>query len=488
MTIHWEDVPTVEQKSTLIFNLHLLAIASPMVFSIAWLMSSCAPSGNDPRLLEPLPADWKQAAAFPRVSPQADLSRWWKKFDDPVLTDLIQRALAKNPDIASASARIREARARRAVTNAGLFPVIDADLTNARRYNRMAGEAGESNSNATAGLDASWEVDWFGKQRSELLASDADLESARENSHSVQAALAAEIATAYTLLRADEERLTILRKTISTRQETQQLAAWRTEAGEADALDAKQALSSLEQAKASIPSLQQQIQQSHNFLNRLVGEFPGSLDGRISSSRGIPRPSRSLAVALPAETVRQRPDVRLAGHQLIAAAARSQSARAEQYPSLRLSGSLGIQSLGPQKWFDPQSTAANLLGGISSPIFDAGRIRSNIKARDAIEEQAWQNYRSKVLLALSETEDALIACQRTDQRIGRLKIATEAARDAERIARQRYETGLVDYLSVLETQRNLLALEDNFLSAQAALTQAYIQLYKALGGGWSRSS
>lgn len=355
--------------------------------------------------------------------------------------------------------------------------------------NPTASDREGSGTSYSAGLSASWELDFFGKNRSSVEATSAQLGASEENFHSVQAALASEIAIAYTNLRAAEAELDVLSRNVKTREETSRLAGWRTQAGEADSLESSQAVSSLEQARASVPSLQQRISQSRNLIALLSGKPPGSLDGILSSrKKAIPYPPRRLAVGIPADTLRQRPDVRIAGYQLLAAAANTRTADAARYPSLNLSGSLGLNTLTASKLFNPETATAGIIAGITSPIFDAGRIRSNIAAQTAAEEQAYQNYRSTVLTALSEVEDALIACRRSAERLETLEKATSAAREADVIARQRYEIGEIDFGSVLDTQRSLLGLESSLFSVRADRTIAYIQLYKALGGGWSSGS
>ncbi|MEX1115663.1 MAG: efflux transporter outer membrane subunit [Akkermansiaceae bacterium] len=436
-----------------------------------------------------LPQDWKNAGGFPVASPSRDLSRWWGRFEDPVLSRLIGDALKNSPDMASASARVRESRARRDAERASLFPALGGSASSNSRA--IDSDPGGTNKNTdySAGLDASWEVDLFGKRRSAVEAASANLGAAGENYNSVQAALASEIAIAYTTLRATEAALQVLLSNVKTREETYQLASWRQQAGEADSLESSQALSSFEQARAAIPSLEQIASRSRNLLALLSGREPGSLDGMLASgNKGIPDPPRSLAVGIPVDTLRQRPDVRIAGYQLLAAAASVRAADAVRYPSLNLSGSLGLNALSSGKLFNPQTASAGIITGISSPIFDAGRIRANIEAQNAVEEQAYQGYRSTVLTALSETEDALIACRRTAERLATLEKATAAAREADTLARQRYETGEIDFLSVLDAQRSLLNLEDNLFSTRTDRTIAYIQLYKALGGGWSAAS
>lgn len=437
-----------------------------------------------------MPADWKNAAGFPVASPSRDLSRWWKRFDDPGLSRIISDALGNSPDMAAAAARIREARSRRDAEVALLFPTLrGAASASGSSTSDGGGSDWKGGSSSAAALNASWEADLFGKRRSTIEAATAQVGATEENFNSVQAALSSEIASAYTQLRVAEAALEVLLRIIKTREETSQLATWRTQAGEADSLESSQALSSLEQARAGVPALRQAISQSRNLLALLAGRTPGSLDGLLSSGKqSIPNPSRSLAVGIPADTLRQRPDVRLAGYQLLAAAAQTRAADAERFPSLNLSGTLGVNALGAGKIFNPDTASADIIAGLTGPIFDAGRIRANIDAQSAVEEQAFQTYRATVLTALSEVEDSIIACRRTTERLATLERATAAAREAAKLAQQRYEAGETDILTVLDAQRSLLGLEDSLFTVRANRAIAYIQLYKALGGGWSAGS
>lgn len=459
---------------------------STLSILIPFGLAACSLPSASPSDGLALPAAWKNAGSFPVSTPSRDLSRWWGRFDDSTLNRLIADSLTSSPDIASASARIRETRARRNAEAASLFPTLTGSAASNSRstHNDLTGTT--SSTTYSAGLDASWEADLFGKRRSIVEAASANLGAAQENFHSVQASLSAEIAIDYCNLRATEARLEVLRLNVKTREQTSQLASWRQQAGEADSLEASQALSSLEQARAAIPSLEQIASQTRNRLSLLSGRAPGSLDATLSSGRRrIPEPNRSLAIGIPADTLRQRPDVRIAGYQVLAAAANTRAADAARFPSLDLAGTIGLNTLSAGKIFNPETTAANVIAGITSPIFDAGRIRSNIEAFSAAEEQTIQVYRSTVLTALSEAEDALIACRRTAERLVTLDKATVAAREANDLAQQRYKTGEIDFLDVLDAQRTLLNLEDNLITTRTDRTIAYIQLYKALGGGWS---
>jgi NodT family efflux transporter outer membrane factor (OMF) lipoprotein len=462
---------------------------SHLIYHLApFALTAC--TFTDTRSVTPeIPAAWKHAAAFPTASAQHDLSRWWKHFEDPSLNRVISDGLANSPDIASAAARIREARARRNEEAASLLPFVGGAAASNSNWLKTRGSSEASGTSYSADLNASWEIDWFGKNRSRIEAASAQIDAAAENFHSVQASLAAEIATAYTNLRANETRMTVLRNIVKSREQTAQLATWRQQAGETDSLESSQALSSLEQARAGIPALEQAMGQGKNLLSLLCGRAPGALDAVLSSGKpAIPHPATRLAIGIPADTIRQRPDVRLAGWQLVAAVADIRSAEAERLPSLNLTGNLGVTALSAGKIFNPQTTGAGLIAGISGPIFDAGRIRSKIEALGEVREQAVQTYRSAVLIGLSEVEDALIACRRSAERLETLEKATRLARESDQLARQRYEAGEIDFLAVLDSQRTLLALEDSLISSRTDRTTAYIRLYQALGGGWSSAS
>jgi outer membrane protein, multidrug efflux system len=451
--------------------------------AVLMTLAGCA-SIPSPDANHPLPAEWKNAGGFPVASPQRDLSRWWHRFGDPTLNRLVAEAMNSSPDIATAAARIRESRANFDAQRSTLFPNLTGSVgTNLDSTSRDS--ISTSSNSYSAGLDASWELDLFGRLRSQLQVASANLGASDENYHSVKAALASEMAIAYVTLRSVETRLVVLRDSLKSREETYNLADFRLRAGTIDNLESDQALTSLQQARAAIPSLEQSAAQTRNLINRLAGKNPGSLDGMLNAGRkSIPDPPRSLAVSIPADTIRQRPDVRIAGYQLLAAAASTRAANAERFPSLRLSGSLGLNTLSSGKLFNPETATAGLAAGLTSPIFDAGRIRANIRAAKAFEEQTVQTYRSAIITALSEVEDSLIACRRTAERLAALRLAEKSAAAADRLSRQRYEAGVTDILTVLDSQRTLLSIQESIISIEADRTIAYIQLYKALGGGW----
>jgi outer membrane protein TolC len=217
----------------------------------------------------------------------------------------------------------------------------------------------------------------------------------------------------------------------------------------------------------------------------LLGRAPGEVQARLAPAAPVPLPDREAAAGIPADTLRQRPDVRAAERRLAAQTARLGVAEAARYPSFSLTGSLGLEALSLSALGNNGALTRSLIGAITAPIFDSGRIAANIGIQDALLEQTRLAYRSAVLGALEEVENALVAVANTGERRQRLAQATDSARETLQIAEQRYASGLADFLAVLDAQRTLLDLEDQLASGTGELAQAHIQLYKALGGGWS---
>ncbi|HCK79995.1 MAG TPA: efflux transporter outer membrane subunit [Candidatus Competibacter sp.] len=456
---------------------------------LALAFGGCAAVGPDYVAPVPAaPATWQSAAAarvgFVRATPE-ELARWWRQLDDPVLTQLVEQALQTSLDLRTAQAKLREARARRALVATNHFPTVTASgAVNVLKGSAETG-AGKTRELYSAGFDASWEPDVFGGQRRSEEAAQADLEAMAENLYAVQVSLAAEAALNYVELRAYQERLAIARANVASQAETLQLVQWRAQAGLVSTLDVEQARSNLAQTRAQIPALETGFAEARDRLEILLGQTPGALAGRWSDAAALPRAPTRVMVAIPADTLRQRPDVRAAERKLAAETARIGEAEAGRYPSFNLSGSLGLEapSLGALAGTD--ALARSVLGSVVAPIFDAGRIRQQIAIQTAVQEQAFISYQATVLNALSEVENALVALANTRERRKNLQEAVQATQQAATLARQRYSSGLIDFQTVLDTERSVLNLEDNLKSSQAEHLFALIRLYKALGGGWS---
>ena len=437
---------------------------------------------------------WSAAGPDTVQSPTGDLSQWWTRLGDPVLSDLIAQALNKNTSLRTAQANLREARAERNYAAANRFPTITGTASGSGSQSNSPGGSGENVFSAE--LDASWDPDVFGAKRQALRAADADLATSAADLQTVQVSLIAELATDYVDLRSYQTRLEIARRNQASQAETLQLTEWRAQAGLVSSIDVEQARSNLEQTRAAIPTLETSSAQSKHELSVLLGLTPGELNPQLATTAPIPSAPDTLMVGIPAETLRQRPDVRAAEQKIVAETARLWQKNAARYPTFSLSGSFILEQLlgGTALGVVTGSTFTSLtadttatgsgLGSITQTFFDRGRIRQQIEIQNAVQEQAVISYESTVLTALKDVENALVSFQNSRQRLQALNQASEAARNAARLAQNRYSAGLIDFQTVLDTERTALTIEDSVAQTQADRTTSLIQLYKALGGGW----
>jgi NodT family efflux transporter outer membrane factor (OMF) lipoprotein len=301
---------------------------------------------------------------------------------------------------------------------------------------------------------------------------------------SVQVSLAAEVAVNFINLRALQTRLAIAQSNLSTQQETLQITRWRAQAGLLSSLELEQALSATAQTEAQLPALQTSVTQTLNALAVLTGQAPGALAATLNTVAAIPSAPAALALAFPAETLRQRPDVRAAERRVDAALSRLSAAEAARYPSFRLGGSLGLSAITLGSLTNSASVLRSLLASVSAPLFDGGALQAQARSQQAGVDQARAAYQGTVLSALQEVEDALAALRGDTERLARLQIASTAAANADLLARQRFQSGLISFDTVLSTQRSLLATQDGVASTRGSLSTNHVRLYKALGGGW----
>lgn len=479
--VHWphnpDDILMTLRHS--VFKLVLLASTG---------LGGCAVLGPDYQTSLPLaPAGWSRApdsVAAVRTEAAGDLSRWWQVFEDPLLSELVEQTLRANPELTSAQARLREARARRSVAAAGRFPDIGASVTARRTGSSETLGSGNTRNTFAAGFDASWELDVFGGVRRGVEAAEADTQASEANLQAAQVSLAAEVALNYVDLRAYQLRLAIARDNLASQAETLQLTDWRAQAGLVSRQDVEQARANLEQTRAQIPALESGLAAAEHRLAVLLGQAPGSLGARLAVGTGLPQAPASIAVGIPADTLRQRPDVRAAERALAAETARLGVAEAARYPGFRLSGSIGLEALTFGGLGDGGAGTHSLLGALTAPIFNAGRLRAQVEIQDAVRERAQATYEATVLAALEDVENALVALARSREREQALASGLDAARNAAALARDRYSAGLIDFQAVLDTERSVLSLQDSLASTRADGIAALVRLYKALGGGW----
>lgn len=451
------------------------------VLLLAGCASGIQPAGTLPAT--PTPNDWSTPtdAALPG-QPAGTLAMWWNNFNDPQLTELVTLALQANTSIRNAQFALQQARALRDVAAANRLPTVNASAS-AQGSNTVS--TNTTTDTYKAGFDASWEPDVFGARRSALSATEADAEAAAANLAQIRVSMAAEVAVSYIELRGLQSRLAIARNNLASQNETLQITTWRHQAGLASSLDLEQAITAAEQTRAQIPALDISIRQNMNQLAVLTGQAPGTLQRTLATAATVPQAAQNLAVAFPADTLRQRPDVRTAEQRISAALARVAQADAARYPSFKLSGSLGLSAARLEDLTGPTGLVRTLLASVTGPLFDAGAAKAQVRAQTAALEQARVSYEAAVLSALQDVENALVALQGNRERVARLQAAADAATNAELLARHRYASGLIDFRSVLETQRTLLTTQDNLASTRTTLSADHVRLYKALGGGWT---
>lgn len=457
------------------------------------LLAGCAVGPNYKRPQVAVPNQWTVAPARGTSAKAIEKEDWWSSFQDPELNSLIERAAAQNLDFKLALDRVEEARAVRGVARSGYFPSIDASASATRNRQRVIAPVAPSSAkivpvefnNFEGGLGASWELDVFGGIRRGVQAASADVAAAEENRRDVRVILFGDVGQVYAQLRGLQRRLEIANKNIKTQQDTLDLTRTRAKAGLATQLDVSRAAAQLESTRAAVPTLLGGIDISIHRLSVLLGEEPGALRSELENASPIPAAGPDVEVGLPSDLLERRPDIRRSEAQLVAATARIGEAKADLFPRFVLTGAAGRQA---SQLHDITLGAGNFFSvgpGISLPLFTGGRIRSNIAVQDARQRAALINYRSSVLNALEEVQNALVNYAQEQERRDRLNEAAQQSQLAVDLATEQYKAGLTDFLSVLDAQRELYAEEDQAVQSQTSVTTDVIALYRALGGGWN---
>jgi NodT family efflux transporter outer membrane factor (OMF) lipoprotein len=447
-----------------------------------------------------IPPGWANAegarTGYPKIDADS-LAAWWQRFEDPLLADLVSRALLSNTSVASAQAAVRQAQALRDVAAAALLPTLVA--SGSAQRGRAGGDS--TGNRFQLGLDGQWVPDVFGARRDARDAGNATAAASVASLGDAQVQVAAEVALNYILLRAVQARSVIATENLASQQETFQITAWRQQAGLVTTLEVEQARAAAAQTQALLPALQISMNQTAHALAVLVGQPPAALQAELrigmrvapASSMGteretLPESRGDFAMSIPADTLRHRADVRSAEYQVAAALARVGQAQAQRWPSFAIGGTIGLSAISMAALTNGASVLSSLLASVSLPVFDGGAARAQVNVQQAALEQAQQVYRAAVLGALKDVENALVALRGDRLRVASLRIAAEAASNAAVLARQRYSGGLVDFQTVLETQRNQLSTQDGVVSAMADVGSDQVRLYTALGGGWVSSS
>jgi len=424
--------------------------------------------------------------------PEATLQTWWTVFDDADLGRLIERARSGNLDLMTAASRVRAARANLAITSGARLPAVGATGRTSRNQQsddgplQQVAPAGgfQPQSLNELGLDASWEIDLFGRIRRSVESATAQYQGTLETERDVMVVLFAEVAGNYIAVREYQNRLVYARQNIEIQKKALELARVRYGSGLSSRLDVVQAQATLGITEATLPNLRTGRDQALNRLAVLLGVEAGTLQEEFAATADIPSPTGHIALGLPLDVVRQRPDIRAAERRLAAQTAQIGVATAALYPQFTLSGFVGLQSRSVGDLFNGDSK----MWGVSLPfswnLYDGDRIRSNIELQKALTEQRLLEYRQSVLKALAEVENALAAYNNERERQAALRKAVAAARDGAQLALVQYDTGLSDYTDVMTMQRDLFQLQELMAASQAQVDLQLIALYKAVGGGW----
>ena len=465
-----------------------------MILAGVLILAGCAVGPDYQPPAPQVPAQWHAAAASDAQWDAQRLAQWWQVLKDPLLTDLVHQAAARNLDVNEALSRVREARHRRTISRAPLFPSLEANGS-ARRSDQ--GEAGSERMSAlfgregggvseqyTVGFDAGWELDLFGGTRRSVEASQADLEARVEDLRAVLVTLLAEVAVNYVDLRTYQTRLAVAEGNVAAQQQTWELLTALSQAGGGDELAVAQARYNLESSRAKVSDLAVGLEAAMNRLAVLTGRPAGALHAELSVVAPIPVADLALAVGVPADTIRQRPDIRRAERELAAQTARIGEATADLYPQFTLSGSIGLESVSTGDLFSSGSRVWSFGPAFSWPLFQAGAIRANIHVQEELQQQAFIRYEAAILTTLEEVENALVAYAQEQRKAENLQAAADAARLAEKLAKVQYVTGTTGFSEVLEAQRSLLSFEDQLATSRGAVLSNLVRLYKALGGGW----
>lgn len=450
--------------------------------ALALLLSACAvgPDYVQPDL-DP-PANWVQETEGGDV----DVDEWWQHFGDEQLTDLIERSTAENLDLRVAFERITEARELLRVTSVRRFPSIDVSES-ATRSDASAATTGINTGPVWTydiGLSVGWEIDVFGRVQRSIEAASADFETFVEDYRGVMTSVHAAVASAYIDLRLAQRRLAIARANVVVQQGSLQFAVDRRDAGQVSGLDVAQAESNIATTEATIPSLEVDLDRAIYRLAVLLGSPIAPLRGELLAVKPIPVGPLEIGSGLPANLLRNRPDLRAAERSLAAETFRIGIAEADLYPSFDLAATLGSQAPEVSDLFDGGSRRWSIGVGGFNTLFNFGGLKANIEAQKARTRQALASYEQTLLLSIEEVETAITSLRRERTRAAALGRAVAANETSVELSEQLYRSGQVDFQNLRDTQRSLLEVEDQLASSEAAIAQNSISLFLALGGSW----
>jgi NodT family efflux transporter outer membrane factor (OMF) lipoprotein len=447
----------------------------------------------------PEPENWLESNEPEIQTEDTNVRDWWIVFNAPVLNDLIEAAYQQNLPLQIAGLRIYEARAQLGIAFGFQYPQTQqgagsGSLNQISKNTPNAAASDRYYSSYDIGLDAAWELDVWGKFRRAVQSGVANLEATIADYDDILVSLTAEVARTFIVLRTSEERLKVARANVKIQRRSLEITEVRFKAGAVTELDVTQARSLLNSTEASIPGFESDIRQAKNALAILLGKLPGEIDAMLGGSGLIPQIPAQVAVGIPAELLRRRPDIRVAERQLAAQSARIGFAKADLFPHFSLFGSWGFQTADQTDFRSNNSKFSDLFktssigystgGGFNWDLFNYGRITNQVRVEDARFQELAVNYENTVIRAAQEVEDAMVGFLQSQNTVGFLANAVKAAKRSVDLSMIQYREGLVDYQRVLDTQRDLAIQQDNLVFTTGSVAQNLIALYRSLGGGW----
>ena len=441
------------------------------ILLLAGLLLAACKVGPDYQLPSiDLPESWMGNKEYKDA--KAESAEWWKNFNDPVLNELIEKAKTQNLSLKEAKARVAEARALAQGADAELFPQVN-----------VGGGVTKSDGGKKlfqAGFDALWEADIFGGNRRIAEAAGADHEAAEADHDDVMLSLEAEVVRNYVELRLYQRQLELAKQTLETQGNTVRITDARYKEGVEGRLEVVRAGAQLNSTKAQVPLYESAVGASSYRLEFLLGEKPGSLKEKLVAGKDIPLSDPIKATSTPLEVIARRPDVKAAERRLASATALQGAAIADMYPKLSISAVLGLESGSAGKLFRSSSKVWSVGGNLLMPLFDFGRVRSNIDASDARQEQAMAQYESAVLAALGDVETAMLAYAKESERRENLQEAADDSKKAVEISQLQYKEGIISQLDVLQAQQTMYNAQTALAESTAAVSYNLIALNKAL--------
>lgn len=457
-------------------------LLAPMITAV--LLAGCVVGPDYQTPILAMPASWSGHKPTKPAQP-AQLSRWWQRLRDPELNTLVEEAVAGNLDVATAKAKIREARASYRQSAGTLLPSVDGSGSATR--NKSAETTSDSDatySEYQAGFDASWEPDLFGANRRGVEAARYGLDASQEELRSTLLTLVGDVASYYTQARGYQARIALARRSAASQRQTAELTRTMAQAGTATAADVAKAMGQAASTEAAVPTLEASYAQAVHRLAVLAGRPPASLNERLKRVAPIPAPRLPMPTGIPADLLLSRPDLRMAERQYAQYTAKIGQAEAARYPSVSLTGDISTAALKLGDLGKNSSIGWSFGPTLSVPLFNAGQLQAAVEVAKAQRDQYFIAYRSSVLTALEDVENALVLLSQERIRIGKLASSAKSYGEAASLEGTLYKAGETSLLDVLDAQRSLYSAEDSLLQSRVLLATNYIALNKALGGGW----